>query len=193
MKNKIFLILGKSCSGKDSIFTMLQQDLAFMKEENLSKLPSCTTRPKRAGEREGREYHFATMTEFDKLYKQGKVAEYNVYHTKVGAWVYFTLKEDIDKSSSNLIGIKNPLGYTQLKDIYSDKLVIIQIDAPQEVLKQRYESRGATSDSYEDRAKRDNEDFKYLKPNYIVVNDGSKKIEEVVEEVKNIIKKELAN
>ena len=51
---KIICLLGKSCSGKDTIYKKLLAD------ESLGLVPfvTYTTRPMRAGEQEGREYHF---------------------------------------------------------------------------------------------------------------------------------------
>ena len=49
---KIFYIMGKSSSGKDSIYRKLEAD----EELGLERLVIYTTRPVRDGEKEGREY-----------------------------------------------------------------------------------------------------------------------------------------
>ncbi len=51
---KIFYIMGKSSSGKDTIYNRLRTDETL----ELSKLILYTTRPMREGEMQGREYHF---------------------------------------------------------------------------------------------------------------------------------------
>ena len=51
---KIFYIMGKSSSGKDTIYSRLLQDEAMQ----LKKIILYTTRPMREGEQDGREYHF---------------------------------------------------------------------------------------------------------------------------------------
>ena len=51
---KIFYIMGKSSSGKDTIYGRLLQD----EDMQLKKLILHTTRPMREGEQDGREYHF---------------------------------------------------------------------------------------------------------------------------------------
>ena len=51
---KIFYIMGKSSSGKDSIYRMLEED----QELGLKRLVIYTTRPIRDGEKNGREYFF---------------------------------------------------------------------------------------------------------------------------------------
>jgi guanylate kinase len=51
---RIFVILGKSASGKDTIF---QRVLA---ECNLNPIVYYTTRPRRTGETHGKDYYFVT-------------------------------------------------------------------------------------------------------------------------------------
>ena len=60
---KIICLLGKSCSGKDTIYKKLLADTSL----ELVPLVSYTTRPKRAGEEEGREYHFTDEEGFNRL------------------------------------------------------------------------------------------------------------------------------
>ena len=52
---KIYYIMGKSSSGKDTLFRKIKQELPMLQTVTLY-----TTRPKREGEREGVEYHFVT-------------------------------------------------------------------------------------------------------------------------------------
>jgi guanylate kinase len=54
---KIFRLMGKSSSGKDTIFRKLLQ------QENLQLKPIIlyTTRPIRKNEKQGREYHFTNL------------------------------------------------------------------------------------------------------------------------------------
>ena len=52
--SKIFFVLGKSCSGKDTIFQSLKEN----KQLNLKTVVGYTTRPMRAGEKEGVEYYY---------------------------------------------------------------------------------------------------------------------------------------
>ena len=47
----MIILVGKSCSGKDTVV----KELAKM---GYNKIVTCTTRPPRPGEIDGREYHF---------------------------------------------------------------------------------------------------------------------------------------
>ena len=74
---KIICLLGKSCSGKDTIYKKLLADTSL----ELVPLVSYTTRPKRAGEEEGREYHFTDEEGFNRLKESGRVIEDRSYDT----------------------------------------------------------------------------------------------------------------
>ena len=73
---KIFCILGKSASGKDTIYASL---ISISKE--LSPVVTYTTRPRRKGEINGREYHFISMHEMDMMEKNGELIERRNYDT----------------------------------------------------------------------------------------------------------------
>ena len=62
---RIFCLMGKSSSGKDTLYARLSEKLHF------STIVPYTTRPIREGEEEGREYHFITEKEVEEFEKQG--------------------------------------------------------------------------------------------------------------------------
>ena len=74
---KIFYLLGKSSSGKDSIYKQIIQNDAL----SLRRIVSYTTRPIRTGEEEGREYFFTDKETLDRLAGEDKVIEMRTYHT----------------------------------------------------------------------------------------------------------------
>ena len=67
--SKLFCIMGKSASGKDTIFKRLVQDEAL----NLKTVVSYTTRPMREGEQEGVEYYFVSPKTLNSLRDSGRV------------------------------------------------------------------------------------------------------------------------
>lgn len=99
---KIFCLMGKSSSGKDSIYKALLEDQTL----GLKKIVPYTTRPIREGEREGTEYHFVTEKRLEEYLQAGKVVELRAYDTMQGVWKYFTIweGEDLDKDSYAVIG-----------------------------------------------------------------------------------------
>lgn len=85
---KIFYLMGKSSTGKDTIFKELLKG-----PEKLRTIVPYTTRPIRSGEQEGVEYHFVEEDGFQKLLQAGKVIEQREYHTVYGIWRYFTVDD----------------------------------------------------------------------------------------------------
>ena len=61
--SRIFFVLGKSCSGKDTIFRYLKEK----KELNLKTVVGYTTRPMRVGEENGKEYFFVDRLIWGKI------------------------------------------------------------------------------------------------------------------------------
>lgn len=86
---KIYYLMGKSSSGKDTIFKKLIED----EELSLKTIVGYTTRPMREGETEGVEYHFVDENRMMELEKQGKVIERRSYDTVHGVWSYFTVDD----------------------------------------------------------------------------------------------------
>lgn len=78
--------MGKSSSGKDSIFRMLADD----KELGLCKVVPYTTRPMRSGETQGVEYNFVDDAQADRMAAEGRIIELRSYNTVHGIWRYFT-------------------------------------------------------------------------------------------------------
>lgn len=83
---EIAFIMGKSSSGKDSIFRMLADD----KELGLCKVVPYTTRPMRSGETQGVEYNFVDDAQADRMAAEGRIIELRSYNTVHGIWRYFT-------------------------------------------------------------------------------------------------------
>ncbi len=99
---KLIVLMGKSASGKDTIYKLLKEDESL----NLKQLVPYTTRPMRAGEVEGEAYHFVTEAQFKELLQKGRVIEHRSYNTVHGLWRYFTVADaqiDLSKDSYLLI------------------------------------------------------------------------------------------
>ncbi len=130
---RIFCLMGKSSSGKDTLYRMLQEEL------QLDTIVPYTTRPIREGEKDGVEYHFITEEEVEKLQAQGRVIELRAYHTMHGVWKYLTVDDrQVDLSARNYLMIGTVEAYQKLKDYYGEKyLVPIYIEVDNGVRLQR--------------------------------------------------------
>jgi len=83
---EIAFIMGKSASGKDKIYKCLIEDESL----GLNTVTMYTTRPMRAGETEGLEYHFVTDEIAVDMEKNNRIVEMRCYNTVYGEWKYFT-------------------------------------------------------------------------------------------------------
>ncbi|MBQ6946143.1 MAG: guanylate kinase [Ruminococcus sp.] len=120
--NCIFYIMGKSSSGKDTIYNRIRL------EEKLLPVVLYTTRPMRENEENGREYHFVDRSCFDKMKSEGKVIEERIYNTIHGEWIYFTSKDSINLKKGNCIGIGTLESYVKIKEHFGEAVVPIYIE-----------------------------------------------------------------
>ena len=116
---KIFCLMGKSATGKDSIFRIISNNMP-----NLKKIVPYTTRPVREGETEGVEYHFVTNNEFNQMLLNKQVIESRTYHTVHGIWIYFTSSVNIDLEHHDYITINTLEGYNDLRKYYGSDVII---------------------------------------------------------------------
>lgn len=123
---KIFCLMGKSASGKDTVFKKILE----RKNVLLTTVVPGTTRPIREGERNGVEYFYYTHEEFEELERTGKVIEYRQYHTVHGLWTYFTADDgQINLAERNYILIGTIEAYLALRNHFgADKVVPLYID-----------------------------------------------------------------
>ena len=123
---KLFYIIGKSSTGKDTIF----QSLLENKELGLKALVLYTTRPMRAGETPGVQYHFTDEAGLSKLEAENRVIELRAYHTVHGIWKYFTADtEATDLERNNYIGVGVLESFRALRNYYGvDKVVPLYIE-----------------------------------------------------------------
>jgi len=110
----IYCIMGKSASGKDSVY----RKLLDRQPVSLRSIVTYTTRPPRSGEQDGVEYHFVTPEYLRKLQKQDKVIEERCYHTVHGDWYYFTADDGQIKDDETYLIVTTPEGYKALRDYY---------------------------------------------------------------------------
>lgn len=123
---KIFYITGPSSSGKDTIFKRILEQQGL----HLQTLVMYTTRPIRAGETEGAEYHFVKEKELEQITKEGRLIELRAYETVHGIWKYFTVKDeqiDLEQKDYLMIGVVE--SYRKTRDYFGkDKVIPILIE-----------------------------------------------------------------
>ena len=118
--SKIFYFMGKSASGKDTIFKQIKERMP-----DLKTIVIYTTRPIREGEQEGVEYYFVDEKRLAEFEAQGKVIELRAYNTVHGVWKY----DGQFDGDENYIAIGTLESYAKmLAYMGTDSLVPIYID-----------------------------------------------------------------
>ena len=117
----IFCLMGKSSSGKDTIY----QKLLLQKDLGLQRLVTGTTRPIREGEQNGENYYFYTDQQFEQLCADGKIIESRSYHTIHGIWHYFTVADGkLDPADGDYLTINTLEAYLKLRDYFGAERLI---------------------------------------------------------------------
>lgn len=132
---KIFYLMGKSSSGKDTIYKKLIQNETLA----LENIVLYTTRPIRAGEQDGVEYHFVTEEEMAAMQADGKVIELRTYNTCLGKWHYFTADdESVNLEEKNYMIIGTIESFLKTKQYYGeDKVIPVMISLDDGIRLQR--------------------------------------------------------
>ena len=156
---KIFYIIGKSASGKDSMYK------AILKKTGLRVYTMYTTRPKREYEIMGREYNFTDEAGLNRLKAEKKVIEERTYMTVHGPWTYFTVDDGSFDKGQNLLMIGTLESFISMKKfIGEDRVFPIYIECDDGVRLQRAMNREKKSEKpdYKEMCRRflsDSEDF----------------------------------
>ena len=124
---RIFCLMGKSSSGKDTLYKMLRE-----RYPELCAVVPYTTRPIRENESDGVEYFFVDNRTFHELEAQGRVIESRSYDTKCGVWTYFTADDgQIDLKGHDYLMIGTLVSFEALKTYFGEENVVpvyVEID-----------------------------------------------------------------
>ena len=139
IKGLIFVVSGPSGSGKTTLLKRAL-DSKFLRAR-LAKSVSITTRPKRSGEREAKDYFFVKTPEFRRLNKAKKILEW----TRYLGYYYGTKKDFLEERLSkgkHLALCLDLKGALRLKKLYPENTVTVFIDPPSiKELRKRIEGR----------------------------------------------------
>ena len=117
---KIYCVMGKSSSGKDTVYKKLKEQY---KEFRL--IVPYTTRPIREGEKDGVEYYFVSEDRFCEMKESKKVIEARSYNTKCGIWTYFTADDgQIDLNASDYLLIGTLVSYRALRKYFGESYIV---------------------------------------------------------------------
>lgn len=168
-KYKIIAICGKSASGKDTLLQEIKRNY-----KKVHEIVSCTTRPPRDYEVDGKDYFFLSLEDFAKKDCNGEMLEV----AKFRDWYYGTSLDGLDPEAIN-VGVFNPTGIYNLMQRDNVDLFVVQVQASDKVRLIRSLRREANPDVDEivRRYLTDKEDFEKFsqiyEPDYIFDSEGS--------------------
>lgn len=138
-RGKLYVIAAPSGGGKTSLLQALMK-----KRPALRFSVSCTTRPPRAHEREGRDYHFIDRTEFERLIAAGEFVE----HAEVFGNLYGTRRSVVEAAlaaGQDLLLDIDWQGALQVRERLPEAVQVFILPPSREELERRLRGRGTDS------------------------------------------------
>ena len=137
--NKFILMVGKSCTGKDTLTTFIKSRF------NVHEMKNTTTRPKRGEDDNG--YYFLSHEEFTKEFFADEFIECKEY----GEWFYGIKRKEVREDEVNyaVLSVERAnLFYDYLQETKKlDNTLVIFLTAPEEVRVKRYINRLTETDT----------------------------------------------
>lgn len=190
---KIFCVMGKSASGKDTIY----RELLAHKELSLRRVIPYTTRPIRDGEVDGDTYFFCSEKQVQELQDAGKIIELRTYHTVYGPWKYFTVDDgQFDEQTGNYLMIGTLETYGRIRTYFGEDRVIpiyIEVEDGERLIRAISREREQEEPKYEEMCRRflaDAEDFseENLKRNGVNTRFNNLELNATIEQIAEYMK-----
>lgn len=159
---KIICLMGKSSTGKDTVYKHLMADQGLA----LRPIVSYTTRPIRAGEQDGVEYFFTDEAGYGRFCDEGRIIEARSYDTCHGLWRYFTVADgQIDLAAADYCMIGTLEAYVSIRDYFGAEAVLpvlLELDDGERLERALAREKAQLQPRYEEMCRRflaDSQDF----------------------------------
>jgi len=139
------VLVGKAAAGKDHLRKRLI-------ERGFKFGVSCTTRPPRAGEQNGKDYFFLSEYQFLGLINSGDMIEYQQFN----GWFYGLTREEFENSD---VIILNREAVDMLPEEIRLKCMVMFLDIDKDTRLERMKERNDTADSLERRINADEQQY----------------------------------
>jgi len=139
------VLVGKAAAGKDHLRKRLI-------ERGFKFGVSCTTRPPRVGEQNGKDYFFLTEDQFSGLINTGDMIEYQQFN----GWFYGLTREEFENSE---VIILNREAVDMLPEEIRLKCMVMFLDIDRDTRLERMKERNDTVDSLERRINADEQQY----------------------------------
>ena len=178
-KGKFIVLSGPSGVGKNTILDMLVRDGLGIYSVSM------TTRKRRKGEVEGRDYFFVSKEVFEDNINSNNFLEYAIYNNNYYGTLKSFIFDNINKGT-NVLAVLDIQGVLQIERVFPDAISIFIMPPSFEELEKRLRIRN--TDSEEDIERRINiakDEIKYKdRYDYIVINDD---IDKCTNEIRKLI------
>ncbi len=167
IKGNLFIVSAPSGAGKTTLCKKLASST-----KKLEYLVSFTTRPKRKGEVNNKDYTFVSEEQFNKMIKAGKFAKWANVHGHLYGTSKERLENMLEKGIDVLLDIDTK-GARQLRKKYPKAVYMFILPPSLNVLRQRLNKRKSDAKSeIEKRLKRAAAEIKdYKNYDYVIIND----------------------
>ena len=194
---KIFYLMGKSASGKDTLYGRLLARLP-----QLGTYVMYSTRPMRTGEQDGVSYNFVKPEMIDRAEADGRLIEKRVYETVYGPWIYATIDDgQIELSEGSYLMTGTIESYLKLREYYgaeSIRPLYIEVDDGIRLMRAVERERRQKKPAYKELCRRfiaDSEDFDDARLAEAGIDERytNDDIDRCTEQLAGVIEQELAN
>ena len=182
----VFVITGPSGVGKGTLIKRLLE-----RNPDLELSVSATTRPPRASEVDGRDYHFLTPEEFERRVERGDFLEHATY---IGHR-YGTLREEVERrleEGRSVVLEIEVQGARQVRDAMPEAVQIFIAPPDPKALRNRLEARGTDSGEAIERRLRTAATELEAQGEFphVVVND---EVQKASSELEGLVRRELSS
>ena len=167
----MIVLAGASASGKTEVAKLLA------KKYGIVKIITTTTREKRVGEVDKRDYFFVSKEEFERKIQAGDFVEYTVYNGNL----YGSTKDQIEDNKCVVI---DPAGLRSYIALNNPSIITFFLETDEETRRQRMLSRGDGEEKVASRIAHDRELFKkenICHVDYIIDSSSTHTIEEIAD------------
>ncbi len=141
---------------------------------------TCTTRPRRPGEVDGKDYYFVTAAQFSKLRKEGKLLEWATVHGNSYGTPVKSVLDVLEKGRIPVMTI-DVKGARSVKKIFPEAVTVFLLPPDLKTLVQRLRGRGEAPGNVAVRLETARSEIRVASSfDYLVIND---KLPEAVREV----------
>ena len=136
----LFVVSGPSGTGKDTVVASL-----LKKHPEIQHTVSATTRAPREGEKDGINYHFMTVADFEDHLAHDQIVE----HTKYCENYYGTLREEVDKrleAGKLVVLVIDVHGAANIRRMFPGATTVFLLPPSVEELEHRLRGRGTETE-----------------------------------------------